>query len=58
MGSSRAEWGQSGLSGAKKGQVGLRGAKQGLARLWSQAGLSMLRGPSGTKLGLAGPSGA
>ena len=45
-----------GPSGAKKGQVGLSGAKQGLARLWSQAGLSMLRGPSGAKLGLAGPS--
>ena len=46
-----------GPSGAKKGQVGLSGAKQGLARLWSQAGLSMLRGPSGAKLGLAGSSG-
>ena len=43
-----------GPSGAKKGQVGLGGAKHGLARLWSQAGLSMLRGPSGAKLGLAG----
>ena len=33
-------------------------AKQGLARLWSQAGLNMLRGPSGAKLGVEGSSGA
>ena len=51
-----ANLGLVGPSGAKKGQVGLSGAKQGLARLWSQAGLSMLRGQSVAKLGLVGPS--
>ena len=36
----------------------LSGATQDLVRLWSQAGLSRLRGLIGAKLGLAGPSGA